>query len=349
MFRQLFDAESSTYTYLLADDTTRRAVLIDPVRGQLDRDLTLLKELNLTLVWVLDTHVHADHITAAHALRERTGCQVAYPNHSGARGLDRSLEHGDVVEVDGVRLEVRLTPGHTSGSASYVQLGEDRVFTGDTLLIRGCGRTDFQEGDAHALYRSVHEQLFTLPDRTLVYPGHDYKGRTASSIGEERAHNPRLGGGRSEAEFVAIMDGLHLSPPRLLDVAVPANRELGRESSPFEHLERSASGAVQAPLSWVETHAASVRLVDVREPDEYNGPLGHLPGTELVPLGTLQRAASDWDRSEPIVAICRSGGRSDRAALTLEAMGFELVASMTGGTSAWANKPSAGTCDGASA
>ena len=232
MFRQFFDATSSTYTYLLADPHTRRAILIDPVAEQVERELTTLDELGLTLAWVVETHVHADHVTAASLLRDATGCRVAYPDSGEVEGADRLLAHGDVLEEGSVQLEVRHTPGHTSGSASYVDHSSERVFTGDTLLIRGCGRTDFQGGDARTLYRSVHEQLFSLPDGFLVYPGHDYTGRLVSTIGEEKAHNPRLGGGRSEADFVHLMDDLKLSYPRLIDVAVPANRRLGRSDAP---------------------------------------------------------------------------------------------------------------------
>lgn len=227
MFRQWFDTASSTYTYLIADPVTGRAVLIDPVLEQVDRDTQLMAEMGVTLRWVLETHVHADHVTAAAVLRERTGCEVGYPSSSGADGADRLLEHGDHVVVDGIDLEVRHTPGHTACSVCYLEASQERVFTGDTLLIRGCGRTDFQGGSATDLYTSIHRQLFTLDDATLVYPAHDYKGRTVSTIGEERGHNPRLGQGRTESVFVGIMDGLNLSRPRKIDIAVPANRRLG--------------------------------------------------------------------------------------------------------------------------
>lgn len=232
MFRQLFDAASSTYTYLIADPQTGRAILIDPVLEQAERDLQLIEQMGLTLAWVLDTHVHADHVTAAALLRERTGCQVAYPASCDSRGADRQLEHGAHLVVDGIDLEVRHTPGHTAGAVCFVDAAHQRVFTGDTLLIRGCGRTDFQGGSPEALYQSIHTQLFTLDDTFTVYPGHDYTGRTASSIGEERIHNPRVGGGRSQASFVELMNNLGLAYPRLIDVAVPANRNLGAPAVP---------------------------------------------------------------------------------------------------------------------
>lgn len=227
LFRQLFDTESSTYTYLLADPAEAAACLVDPVVGRADRDLQLLAELGLRLTHTLDTHVHADHVTAAMTLRERTGCQIVLSARAGATCPDVLVRHGDVVRLGEVALEVRETPGHTAGCVSYYAPGLGAVFTGDALLVRGCGRTDFQGGDARALYRSVHEQLFTLPDATLVYPAHDYHGQTASTIGEERRLNPRLGGGRTLEAFVATMAHLDLPRPRLLDVAVAANLQCG--------------------------------------------------------------------------------------------------------------------------
>lgn len=223
ILRQLFERESSTYTYLVADEASGEAALIDPVLETVERDLELLRELGLTLRTVFETHVHADHVTAAGELRRRTGATTVGPE-KGADCVDRTVRDGDVVSVGTLRVHVLETPGHTEESLSYRVDGE--LFTGDTLLIRGCGRTDFQNGDARALYRSVTRKLFTLPDDTRVWPGHDYKGRTMSTIGEEKRVNPRLGG-TTEDEFVAIMGGLNLSYPKKIDVAVPANRRCG--------------------------------------------------------------------------------------------------------------------------
>ncbi|NMO13665.1 MBL fold metallo-hydrolase [Pyxidicoccus fallax] len=223
IFRQLFDSESSTYTYLIGDEATRQAVLIDPVLEQVDRDLQLVSELDLTLTHVFDTHVHADHVTASGVLRERTQCKVV-GGVGGAACANIQVRHGDEVRIGQLVFQVLATPGHTDDSVSYL-LG-DRVFTGDALLVRGNGRTDFQNGNAAQLHDSITRVLFSLTDSTLVYPGHDYKGRTATSIAEEKRHNPRLSG-RSREEFIHIMANLNLPRPRKIDLAVPANRDCG--------------------------------------------------------------------------------------------------------------------------
>jgi sulfur dioxygenase len=229
LFRQLYDAETSTYTYLLADEDTGHAVLIDSVVEQVERDLGLVAELGLTLVHTLETHVHADHVTGASVIRERLGTRSVVAAEGGASCGDVHVRDGDRVSFGRHALVVRTTPGHTDGCLSFVLEGaaQPMVFTGDTLLIRGCGRTDFQQGNPHALYRSVHDKLFSLPPHTLVYPGHDYKGLTVSTVREELAHNPRLGRGKTEEEFVTIMKSLRLAQPKKIDVAVPANLNCG--------------------------------------------------------------------------------------------------------------------------
>ena len=219
IFRQLFDPESSTLSYLLADDRGN-AVLIDPVFEHVDRYALLLGSLKLALRWVLDTHVHADHITGSQALKQLTGATTVIAKSCGAPGYDRLLSDGEVLGFGDERIEVIATPGHTPGSLCY--LWRDRLFTGDTLMINACGRTDFQQGSAVAMYHSIVDKLFTLPDETLVYPGHDYKGRRVSCIGEEKVLNVRIAG-KSEAEFVEIMNGLNLATPKRMHEAVPAN------------------------------------------------------------------------------------------------------------------------------
>ena len=229
IFRQLFEPVSSTYTYLLACDETREAVLIDPVIEAVDRDLALLGELGLTLKYTVETHIHADHVTGAARLREATGSKAAVPEKSGAAHVDLPIRQGEPIRIGGLELEPLHTPGHTDDHHAYLlrSAGSWRVFTGDALMIDGCGRTDFQGGDAATLYASVHAKIFSLPDDTLVFPGHDYQQRFVSSVSQERARNPRLGGGKTVDEFVAIMAGLNLPRPKKMDVAVPANRECG--------------------------------------------------------------------------------------------------------------------------
>jgi sulfur dioxygenase len=223
LLRQLFDHESSTYTYLLADDATSEAVLIDPVLPQIERDLHLIQELGLGLKYVLDTHVHADHVTATGRIAQRTGA-ISVSGQRGPVCARLHVKQGDRLRFGSERLEVLETPGHTDDSLSY--LVGDRVFTGDALLIRGCGRTDFQNGDPARLFDSINRVLFALPDETLVYPAHDYRGLTVSTIGEERRFNPRLAG-KSSAEFVELMRHLDLGLPKKMMEAVPANRACG--------------------------------------------------------------------------------------------------------------------------
>ncbi len=228
IFRQLFDAESSTYTYLLADEQTREAVLIDTVREQVDRDLKLVNELGLKLVYVLDTHTHADHITAAGTIRERTGARTV-AGRSAAPCADVHMRHGETLKFGAIEIKVLETPGHTDDSVSYYARG--MVFTGDALLIRAAGRTDFQNGSAHALYESLTKVLFALPDETLVYPAHDYKGMMVTTVAEEKQWNVRIAN-RSHDEFVQVMGSLHLPAPKQIDVAVPANRACGATPVP---------------------------------------------------------------------------------------------------------------------
>lgn len=223
-FRQLFHTESSTYTYILADSTWRDAVVIDAVAESSAEVLQILRNENLRLTYILDTHMHADHITAASKLREQTGAQVVLGAQAQADCADVAVDDGDFLVLGDDVIRVLSTPGHTPESLSF--RWHDRVLTGDALLIGGCGRTDFQRGDAGALYDSITTKLFTLPDETLVYPGHDYRGRWVSCIGEEKRNNPRLAG-KSRDEFIAIMAALDLPRPKLIDVAVPANRLCG--------------------------------------------------------------------------------------------------------------------------
>ena len=223
IFRQLFDAATCTYTYLLADANSKEAVLIDPVLEQVERDITLIEELGLNLLYSIDTHVHADHITGSDRLRQATSCQVALSVHADVHCADISLKHGDILHFGTQKLQVLETPGHTQSCISI--LCGNHVYTGDALMIRACGRTDFQQGNADTLYTSVQQHLFTLDDNTIIYPAHDYKGMTCSTIGEEKQHNPRLRLTRDA--FIHLMNHLNLPQPKRIHEAVPANMRCG--------------------------------------------------------------------------------------------------------------------------
>ena len=343
IFRQTFDPSSSTYTYLLADPGTREAVLIDPVFEQARRDAALVAELGLKLLWTIETHVHADHVTGAWLHKQRLGSRIALAAASGAQGADRYLAPGERVEFGRRALPARGTPGHTAGCVTYVLDDRSMAFTGDALLIRGCGRTDFQQGSPHALFRSVHEQIFTLPDACLLYPAHDYRGLTVSSVGEERQFNPRLGGEILEADFAGYMSHLGLAHPRQMDFAVPANLQCGRvesaaagsEDTDWAPLVYTFSGIWEVQPEWLEEHGREVQIVDVREPDEFDGSLGHVPGARLVPLGTLAARAGELSKERPVVTVCRSGARSAQATVMLKKAGFAKVANLAGGMLRW--------------
>jgi len=343
IFRQLFDPQSSTYTYLLADERSRQAVLIDPVFEQARRDTALLRELDLTLTTVLETHVHADHVTGAWLLRQQHGSTIALSADSGAAGADRYLAHGDRVDFGERWLEVRATPGHTRGCVSYVLDDETMAFTGDCLLIRGSGRTDFQEGDPRTMYRSVKSQLLSLPPGCLLYPAHDYRGLTVTSVAEERRFNPRLGGDIGEKDFVGYMSNLGLPHPKLMDIAVPANLRCGRPETdaglPAEPrwapLTFTFAGIWEISPALLEEHAAGVQIVDVREQDEFRGPLGHIHGAQLIPLRDLPARAGELAPERPVVAVCRSGARSAQAVVLLQKAGFKDIANLTGGMLRW--------------
>lgn len=343
LFRQLFDPESSTYTYLLADERTREALIIDPVLEQLERDIALVQELDLTLRFALDTHVHADHVTALGALRERLGVKTVLSERAGVGCADLLVKDGDIVRFGRYGVQVRETPGHTNGCVTYVTTDETMAFTGDAVLIRGCGRTDFQQGDARTLFRSVHDKVFSLPDTTLIFPAHDYKGRTVTSVEEEKRHNPRLGGGKDEAAFVEIMANLKLAYPKKIDVALPRNYHCGNETASAEPVpertwapvEMSAEGIPEISPEWLVANRDAVRVVDVREPAEFSDELGHLERAESIPLAQVPGPLADAPRDRPLVVVCRSGGRSVKATAVLVGLGFSRVASLRGGMRGW--------------
>jgi sulfur dioxygenase len=318
---QLFDPESSTYTYLLIDPRTQDGLLIDPVDTQLERDLEVLKAHGVTLRWIVETHAHADHITSAGKLIEHTGAQAATPAGCGIQPAARQLEDGDVIEFGQQSLRALHTPGHTAGSMSFVW--GDHVFTGDALLIDGCGRTDFQSGSADALFTSITTRLFTLSPETTVWPGHDYKGRTHSTIGHERQHNSRLAH-KNRSEFIALMDALHLPKPRRIDEAVPANLWLGiahhagADDTVATQTAAGYAGDVSPELAWRWWQTGKAVLVDIRTDAEREW-VGFVPSAPVVawkqwPGMTMN---PDFDAQiravaagKPVVMLCRSGIRS---------------------------------------
>lgn len=336
---QLFDPASSTYTYLLHDPLTLEALIIDPVDDHLGRDLEALQTRGLRLVWAIETHAHADHITSAGRLVEHTGARSAAPAGCGIGTAAVQLRHGDELRFGGETLRALHTPGHTAGSMSFVWRGH--VFTGDTLLIGGCGRTDFQSGSAHDLYRSLTEVLFALPDDTVVWPGHDYRGQTHSTIGHEKRHNARVAG-RSEAEFVALMNSLNLPRPRRIDEAVPANltsglrHDAGGDASPEPRTPPAPhagtyAGNVTPELAWQWAQEGRAVLVDVRTDAEREW-VGFVPGA--VPLAWKQwpgmqpnpgfdaQALAASAGGKPLLMLCRSGVRSIAAAQRATALGL---------------------------
>jgi glyoxylase-like metal-dependent hydrolase (beta-lactamase superfamily II)/rhodanese-related sulfurtransferase len=342
LFRQLFDAASSTYSYLLGDERSREAVLFDPVFEQHARDAALLRELELKLLFTIDTHCHADHVTGAWLMKATLGSRIALSGEYGARNVDLALSHGDVVRFGSCALEVRATPGHTDGCLSFVTQDRKMVFTGDALLVRGAGRTDFQQGDAGRLFRSIRDELLTLPDDCAVYPGHDYEGRTSSTIREERLYNPRIGGGAREEDFVGYMNNLGLPHPKQIAVALPANMRAGEPEDGRPPLEpgwgpvvTTYAGIAEIAPEWVAGHRADVSVLDVRSPAEYTGELGHLEGAQLIPLDELRVRVNEVPVERPVVIVCQTGKRSALASAILSKAGVVRVANVAGGMVRW--------------
>ena len=324
-------------TYLVACERTRKAALIDPVRDKVERYLAMLAYLDLSLDAVIDTHTHADHRTASFDLRDLTGARTIMHELAPAPQVDVHVADGQTIAIGDLELKVLHTPGHTPDSISL--LAEDRVFTGDTLLIRGTGRADFAGGDAGAQYDAIMSRLFTLPDETIVLPAHDYRGNTQSTIGEEKRANPRLAG-KSREEYVQLMANLGLPLPDKIQEALQANQTaIDDDSVHFPTLPEL--GRVR------QLEAAEVRaqlegqkppvLLDVRELDEFSGELGHIPGAMLIPLRELPARVGELEarKERPIIAVCRSGVRSTTAAAILTGLGFENVSNLKRGMLEW--------------
>ena len=342
VIRQHFDPGSSTYSYLLFDPASREGVLIDPVLEQHTRDAALIRELGIRLLATLDTHCHADHVTGAWRMKETFDSAVGLAAAYGAENVDLPLVHGMRVVFGDDALEVRATPGHTAGCLSFVSADRRSVFTGDALLVRAAGRTDFQQGSASQLFHSIHRELFSLPADCLVYPGHDYEGRTSSTIGEERRFNARLGGEATERDFVGYMENLGLAHPKLLDVAVPANMRCGRGAQlpappapAWGPVVETYAGIPEIAPEWLHHHRDEVEVVDVRSRAEFDGELGHLQGAKLLPLDDLRMRMDELGGAKPIVLVCQSGKRSAMAATILRKAGLARVANLAGGMMAW--------------
>jgi glyoxylase-like metal-dependent hydrolase (beta-lactamase superfamily II)/rhodanese-related sulfurtransferase len=335
IFRQLFDSVSGTYTYLLASRPGGEALIIDPVLEKVDRYLQLVRELDLKLVKAVDTHLHADHITGLGALRDHTQCITVMGEQTKADVVAMRVSEGDRVTIEGLSLDVLYTPGHTDDSYSYLMGG--RVFTGDTLLIRGTGRTDFQNGDPRAQYDSIFNKLLRLPDETLLYPAHDYKGDTVSTIGEEKRFNPRLRV-KSIDEYVQLMNSLNLPNPKMMDVAVPANVHIGLHQD-----EIARKGwAVSATQALDLRGRTDVTLVDLREKSERERH-GVIPGSIHAPYPALQENldaggllhALAVSAGKRIVFYCAFGERSAMAVQAAQDTGLKTACHIEGGIDAW--------------
>ena len=335
IFRQLFDSVSGTYSYLLASRAGGEALILDPVLEKVDRYCQLLRELDLKLVKAVDTHLHADHVTGLAELRDRTQCVTIMGEQSKADVVAMRVADGDKVRIEGVSLDVMYTPGHTDDSYSYLM--RDRVFTGDTLLIRGTGRTDFQNGSARAQYDSLFGRLLKLPDETMVFPAHDYKGDTVSTIGEEKRFNPRLQV-KSVEDYIELMNNLNLPNPKLMDVVMPANMSVGLK----QHELARHGQALSAQDMIARLGDPDILLVDLREADERTRH-GVLPGAlhapypaisdSLKPGGMLREVANATGRR--IVFVCAFGERSAMAVKAATDAGLANAAHLEGGMDAW--------------
>ncbi|MDB5543439.1 MAG: fold metallo-hydrolase [Hyphomicrobiales bacterium] len=341
LFRQMFDQASGTYTYLVASRLGGEALIIDPVFEKVDRYVQLIRELDLRLVKAIDTHLHADHVTGLGALRDQTRCITVMGEETHADVVSMRVSDGDSVQIEGLSLQALYTPGHTDDSYSFVM--PDRVFTGDTLLIRGTGRTDFQNGDPRAQYESLFGKLLRLPDETLVYPAHDYKGDTVSTIGEEKRFNPRLRVSSID-EYAELMDHLNLPNPKMMDVAVPANMHIGIAQENTVHREWTLTPAQALRL----LGNPDVRFIDLRERRERDKN-GTIPGAlhvaypdlqeHLQPGGLLHELGAD--NRKRLLFVCAFGERSAMAVLAAQEAGFKSACHLQGGIAAWraANAP----------
>jgi glyoxylase-like metal-dependent hydrolase (beta-lactamase superfamily II)/rhodanese-related sulfurtransferase len=338
IFRQLFDSASFSFSYLLAARPGGEALIIDPVREQVDLYLRLLGELDLRLVKAMDTHIHADHVTGLGALRDRTRCITIMGEQSSADVVSMRVADGEPIEIEGLELTALHTPGHTDDSYCYAMGG--RIFTGDTLFIRGSGRTDFQHGDSRAAYFSLFDKVLARPDETLVYPGHDYKGESVSTIGEERAFNPRLQVSSAE-EYAAIMDNLNLPNPKLMDIAVPANQAIGLDQTGQQGGGPRAAWALDVAAVKAAGGGRDSLLVDLREAGERHQ-RGIIAGSLHLPYAALEDAVGrggllhyEAGQGKRLIFYCAFGERSTMAVKAAQATGLDDVGHLVGGLEAW--------------
>ncbi len=335
IFQQLFDTKSSTYTYVIASRVGREALIVDPVFELVEIYISLLDRLNLKLVKALDTHIHADHITGLGALRDITKCITVMGERSGAEVVSMRVKEDEIVDVDGIRLRTVYTPGHTDDSYSYVM--NDRVFTGDALLIGGTGRTDFQNGDPYASYDSLFNKLLKLPSETMIFPAHDYKGDTVSTIGYETKHNPRLQVENAE-QYAEIMNNLKLADPKMMDIAVPANRALGKSIDKFVRPGESLT------VEEFRKQCASenVIMIDLREKHERLRD-GWIPRSLHIPYPEIEEQAKSGgildqiicDHPNCVIFYCAYGERSAMALDTVRSAGYAGLRHLAGGMAAW--------------
>jgi len=325
--KQMFDRDSCTYTYLLIDPKTHEGVIIDAVKEQLERDLLCIEELGIELLYSIETHVHADHITSAGSIRQNTGAQIAYSQSAAIKSIDVQLNDGDDLIIGEHRIKAISTPGHTAGCMSFYV--EGMVFSGDCLLIRGCGRTDFQQGSSEDLYHSITQKLFSLPDETLVYPGHDYNGRTCSTIAEEKQWSPRVGQGKSLDDFLQIMQNLNLALPKKINEAVPANTNCGINFRPDAYIHEAFS--MQSLYKVWRQHeecqpnekSNNILIVDNRTTEEYS--VGHVPRSLNIPLGTESQHLQALKNHNHVYLYCHSGRRSQTALTHLSILGLSNI------------------------
>ncbi len=342
LVRQLFDAPTGTFTYLLADGASAEGVLIDPVFEQHERDLALVRELGIQLVACLDTHAHADHVTGSWLMHQASGSAIGLAASARAENVTLPLDDGSRVSFGARWLEVRSTPGHTDGCLTFVLDDQRLAFTGDALLVRGCGRCDFQQGDARTLWRSITGRILSLPDACLLYPGHDYTGRGVTSVAEEKAFNARLGGGATERDFVGHMEAMRLPHPHRIAEALPANLRSGRPrqpqpaaAAPWAPVRLSYAGLPELPPEWLAEHLEAVTVLDVRSREEFEGPDGRIASSLLIPLPELEARASELPAAAPLVLVCHSGSRSALATQQLLKAGRSAVANLRGGLRGW--------------